>query len=475
MRAVCIPLLVSVLIIVSGCENRLCSFSHYSDSDGCAAGDLNLSVKALQSRTDVRDKQPLPLQVKVRGTAGPREYWLASPGTVKLGVDGGELAEAKVVLSEDRQGREQTLQVQRDPDPLRPGPLRLQVTVGDLAPVELDPRSHRVFRSPRFDAASKTALIKGSNPHRGGTVQGRITVQVAAPFSGSAPGLLTTELANTLIGAVRWLELFGRAPTGAGLDYSDSASWKALQLKMQESDTALLATTKEILIIYDLDSASGRYDLSMIPYYGTRQSKLSAKEPLIPTQATALAACAEEAVLAIAGSGEVRFFAIDPTQSKVVRPLGTRAVPGVAAPVLAMRDIAGAMPQQPSQKYIAAVADGQGQISLIPLIGTGTSAMLDLGGVLTVQRNGPDRVLALADLDSDGLQDVVFVASDGHLGWLPQEPNGTFPSALDLGLSIPDAASLSVGDLNGDEVPDLAVATTVGAGGNVTVFWNQGS
>jgi hypothetical protein len=287
---------------------------------------------------------------------------------------------------------------------------------------------------------------------------------------------LTTELANTLIGPVRWLELFGRAATGAGLDYDNSASWATLQLKMQEPATALLATAKEVLAIYDRDSSSGRNDLSIIPYFGSRQSQLSKNEPLIPEQATAIAACAEESVLAIAVSGEVRFFAIDPAQSNVVRSLVTRAVPGVAAPVLAMRDIRGAIPKQPSQKYIAAVADGGGKITLIPLVGTGSTATLDLNGAFTPNGTWQVRALALADLDSDGLQDLVLAAPDGRLSWLPQEPDGSFrETALDLGISVADAASLSVGDLNGDLVPDLAVATTAAAGGTVTVFWNQGS
>lgn len=475
MRYSAMPMMLSTLSILSGCDARLCSYGRYGDTSGCASNDLQVALALPTTRTDVRDKQPFAVHVQVRSRTGPQRYWLATPGTLKLSIDGRDLVDVPVELSEDRGRQQQSLLVRRDPDPLSPGGLRLQVTVGDLASVDLAEGAHRVFRSPRFDANRRSELIKGSNPHRGGTVQARTSVQVAMPFGGSARQLLTTELASTVVGPVRWLELFRSASAGTGLEYDDSGSWTTLQLKMQERPTALLTNGKGMIVLYDLDNGSGRNDLSIIPYFGARQSQLSTNEPQIPTQATSISACADESLLAVALSGEVRFFMLDPGMPKPVRWLATRMVAGVAAPVLAMRDLAGVIPSQRLQTYIAAVADGQGQVSLIPLIGSGTSATLDLNGVVTLARGGVDRALALADLDSDGLQDVVFVAADGQVGWLPQEPSGAFGAAQELGLSLPDAASLSIGDLNGDQVPDLAVATTTAAGGNVTVFWNQGS
>ena len=478
MRAVAIVVLASAISILSGCERPVCVYSSYGDGPGCAASALKLVIGLPTTRSDVRDKQPLPIQVQVRSTVGPQEYWLETPGTVRLGVQGGELTEARAALVNDLVQQRQALNVSRDPDPLRPGELSLEVALSDLPIATLGGRPHRVFRSPRFDLNQKSDLAKGNNPHRALPVQGRVTVQLASLFAPEKPQLLTTEIVTPLVGEepIRWLELFGRAASGRGLQYENSGNWLTLQNKLGESSTALLTILKGVVAIYDRDKDSGLNDLSIIPYFGSRQSQLSKFESLIPRQATAIAACAEESVLAIAVSGEVRFFAIDPTQSNVVRSLVTRAVPGVAAPVLAMRDISGAIPKQPSQKYIAAVADGVGKITLIPLIGTGSMATVDLNGAFTPNGTWQVRALALADLDSDGLQDLVLAAPDGRLSWLAQEPDGSFlDTALELGISVADAASLSVGDLNGDLVPDLAVATTAAAGGNVTVFWNQGS
>lgn len=474
MRAVAIPVLASALSMFFGCGSPICDFSRYSDSSRCP---LELAIDLPVTRTDIRDTQPLSIHVVGNGTEQQQQYWLAEAGTVRLGVKGGELTETRAVLVDDFAQKQQTLQVPRTPDPLRLGELALEVTLRDLKPATLAEGRHRVFRSPRFDPNQKSELAKGNNPHRPLPVQGRVTVQVASLFDPEKPQLLTTEIVSPLVGEepIRWLELFGRAASGSGFQYDNSGNWLTLQNKMGENSTAFLTTLKGVVAIYDRDKDSGLNDLSIIPYFGSRQTQLSKFESLIPRQATALAACAEESFLAIALSSEVRFFAIDATSLEPVHAIGTQPVPGVAAPVLAMRDIRGAIPKQPSQKYIAAVADATGQISLIPLVGTGFTATLDRDGVMPVRRDGVDRALALADLDSDGLQDVVFVAADGRVGWLPQEPNGSFPEkALDLGISVAAAASLSVGDLNGDQIPDLAVATTAAAGGNVTVFWNLG-
>ena len=61
---------------------------------------------------------------------------------------------------------------------------------------------------------------------------------------------------------------------------------------------------------------------------------------------------------------------------------------------------------------------------------------------------------------------------DGALLYSPQAPDGTFLQPVPLGIKQPDAKSISVGDLNQDGLPDLAVATNID-NGHTYVYFNQ--
>jgi len=89
--------------------------------------------------------------------------------------------------------------------------------------------------------------------------------------------------------------------------------------------------------------------------------------------------------------------------------------------------------------------------------------------------------LAVADLDGDQFQDLIVSSdSDANVAILYGKGDGTFESALFI--PVPGAVqvgSVTVGDLNGDKIPDIAVTdqftTTGSTQGAVFVLLGQGS
>lgn len=248
------------------------------------------------------------------------------------------------------------------------------------------------------------------------------------------------------------------------------------QQKQQEGPTALLALGKGAVLIYDNDMAKGRWDLALLPLLGTRVSRLSMVDDHVPKNATALAACAEESLVFLAEANHVQAFAFDPALgASPLRHLQSFDVTD-SAPLVATRDVAGVVPMLRSQRYVAAVSTREGAVQLVPVTGkTPATYAIHVPGLRSVSLGRGISALALADLDSDGLQDLVFAQSDGQLGFVPQSPDGSFPAAPTLlGAKLEGAISISVGDLNGDTFPDIAVATQdIGAVyGNAHVFFN---
>lgn len=472
-------LTVSVLLSVPlfACS-QVCGPLEYPTDGKCSEDGQTTTVTADPSRVDLRDTAAaLALQIDVRRTKTNYPLTLSEVPKVALAQDGGPWQAVQVALNMDRK----SVAVLRNPEQLALGSVDATVTIGGL-PTELTvPKEQmlrllpRIYRSPKFSSDRSFILPVGAIGPRSGNIRGRAAVQVAGPFS--EPGrLLVTASVDTVVGGVRWLELFQALP-GLQLGYDPSGVWSTEQQKQQEGPAALLAMGKAAILIYDLDMGTSRKDLSLIPFFGTRQIRLSTVAAQVPDNATALAACAEASLVFLAAPQQVQAFAFDLAPAALtLRHLGALGVED-SQPIVAARDIAGTVPLQRSQRYAAAVATRQGQVRLVPVTGDSpASYAIDPNGVRGVDLSRAITALALADLDSDGLQDLVFAQSDGQLGWLPQSPDGSFsaqPALLDL--KVVGAASLSVGDLNGDSWPDLAVATLdkVGAYGNAQVFFNN--
>src|ERR1041384_7466166 len=79
--------------------------------------------------------------------------------------------------------------------------------------------------------------------------------------------------------------------------------------------------------------------------------------------------------------------------------------------------------------------------------------------VFPIEGNPVITHVAIADLDRDGLQDILVCdAHSNTVNWIRQSPRGVFNEQV-LGETIPGPAHVSVCDMNGDGLPDLLVAS----------------
>jgi hypothetical protein len=240
------------------------------------------------------------------------------------------------------------------------------------------------------------------------------------------------------------------------LGYANELAWKPTTLKLQESSTALLTFAQGAVITYDTVKAN---KLAVVPVSGMAQPSFDTN---IPVDAQALAACGEEPAFLLARANEVRAFRVD-AAAATVSYLGSLITTGL--PVIAARDVMALVPDQRSSDYFGVVWENEngGKGTLLKLAKTpmGVPSGIAAGPDVTGIGVGPVSAAALADLDSDGLQDLIVVKSaDGALQWSPQHPDGSFAAAMALGMSTLGATSVSVGDINGDTLPDLAIATS---------------
>jgi hypothetical protein len=105
---------------------------------------------------------------------------------------------------------------------------------------------------------------------------------------------------------------------------------------------------------------------------------------------------------------------------------------------------------------------------------------------VTITVGGGPNDVEIADINGDGLPDLVVADNTGAVEYLLQNPAspGTFEAPVKLPLSNPAitaeglvarGVSVAIGDLNGDGLPDLAVTSFDAQGdyGQVTIFWNN--
>lgn len=92
----------------------------------------------------------------------------------------------------------------------------------------------------------------------------------------------------------------------------------------------------------------------------------------------------------------------------------------------------------------------------------------------TVTVGGGPNDVQIADLNGDGLPDLIVADNTGKVTYLLQQSGGTFAAPVSLPITN-RGVSVAVGDLNGDGYPDLAVTSfdANGDGGLVTIYFQD--
>lgn len=465
---------LGMLALWSGsCTTVRCPDGKYAPGpEGCpmdlfvARASFSMDFMDSMTRKDLRSNPAdgLPIFIQAQSPDLKTTYKIVEVPQVVLTLDDIQQPDATVRLDADR------VVVSRTPDNLDTGLLSAQVTLPGLRPGTTD-KPLRLFRGPKFGAPE--TVLEIFNQRHAIPIRARVSVQIVNPTGG--PGrLLVSEESQcpswwpdmTKCGGApfyRWLDLYSPASSGTdSLVYANDSTWQAWYGAMQTSTSSLLAYAKGTVVRYDATRVPN--PLSLWPQAGVMQDSFNNE---VPKDAVALSACADESALLLTSPTEVRVFTFD--ANATVTQLGAMKTGGSSAAVVAARDVLGQKLRPRSLDYFAVVFESDGKVSLLKL---GQPAMgLQMSAVTGPVGFGQVSAAALADLDSDGLQDLVVArSSDGTLMWSPQLQDGTFAAAAALTIEaeavdpvtikVPGASSISIGDLNNDGRPDLAVATT---------------
>jgi len=294
----------------------------------------------------------------------------------------------------------------------------------------------------------------------------------------AAMHVVVTEDAIPLAGIPRrWLGRYLQttAVGSNGLGYARTTAWTPVQAALNEGKNALLGLIPKTAIIYDDSKTPGMFQLSMLQYGAANSDTLSPMSgAVVPTTATAMATCSEEPVVMLAEGKQVSLFRVDQVGIfGSVTQLSPQLLTSGGAPVIAARDPRATTFKTPGDDYFGVVWDsGSGRPQLIKLVkSAGIPTKLEISPAPDVVVAKGLTAAALADLDSDGLQDLIVAQSDGTLAWSPQLPDGSFGALTTLGVSVPEGiTSISVGDISGDKLPDVVVACK---DGKLRVLYNQ--
>lgn len=474
-----VGLATAVLLTGGSCSSPLCKKGTYDyEAPQCSPDRYQLEVMPAPTRIDLRDSAQWHVPMIGRGPETDITHALAELPGVVLDFDGSSVDTQPLGFDPKAEG------VVFDPPAqvLKLGPLRMTAKLSTLEPASspADPSGwHRVFRSPKLGPASSVTFQvpfseKGKFPNF--LREAKVVWASDAPDTRPMQVVLTEDVTNSSSMERRWLGRYVYVETVKPLAYVMDLMWSPVQAALDEGKNARLGLIPKTAVVYDDAKTAGLFQLSMLQY-GQKMTALLTARPgtTVPTSAVAMATCSEEPVVMLAESSKVSLFRVEQLSTfgwaqQLTPPVSVTNGP----PVIAARDPIVTSYKAPSDKYLGVVWDsGDGKAQLISVVTRtpdGAPDQLRVDEVKSVAAKGLTAA-ALADLDSDGLQDLIVAQADGTLAWSPQLPDGSFGALTTLGASVPEGiTSISVGDISGDKLPDVVVGCK---DGKLRVFYNQ--
>lgn len=352
---------------------------------------------------------------------------------------------------------------------LRVGPAKVTVQINDAigssadgacaltVPVEFAPSSAAL----QYDAMAAPSPTQVFDLQYGG-------------LSGTTGRLYVTELVPAMS---RRLSRYVLSPDGPQL--VPDASWPMVLMTAPNLGGPLsrLAANSAGLLIYD-GVAANQLDLYTNTLNGANfHSAWSTTVSGIPTSGVGLAAAADLERFVIAESKRLVSLSFNLATGVKVAPISAQSLSdalGVAMRTAPPR----ATPAMRGLSTPEAVAWSNDTVEVLtldpitmllghsdPLSTTATTALAQ-----GPSKNFADLKLTMADLDDDGNQDLVVLYRSGEVWWAAQPVPGSFAALKTTGVTVPKPIAFTAGDLDGDGLADLAVATWDQAKGSVQVF-----
>lgn len=332
----------------------------------------------------------------------------------------------------------------------RGGPLAVEVLVNDYWQGQTTKRCRLVVPP----ALTASVVVPYANP----TQLSPIAVEITKLLGDTRPALFVTEMN----GGSRQLSRYDlQGPVGAqGLQRNSGFNW----LSGGASDTLFTLTQSgsvNVSLVYDQTNLLAAIPLPM----GMRTpAPTSVPDASVRTVLGLRAIPGTDKYFMVGGetaSGSVQSLVYNGMFVPGPAPIGASAVRCMATRSLA---VPRAVDPDAGRAFDALVLDQTNRVSLVLRHGqTPSAAEQELANSVTAAIKdtlaGQNVAgLALADLDDDGLQDVLVATQAGALYMAAQNEDGSFIPAQMIASAPPNVRDLAVGDLDGDGLLDVVLA-----------------